>query len=202
MVQIGQSSPQQWSEYFTAAYMGSPPPTRWSTQRANGQYKDHLVGQLTTLVTSIASMDWVKIWKKLPLRIYNRPSSLQELLAELTMKSQNIPFVNPQFISVLKIYTFLYDTKVFLISFLTSRRPYGEYGEFRVPAALFDSGSLLGTNIGQQHCKHQQRLSALEINLNRFQMLWTRGPERTISVKYEVIPHMKQATEDIMGIER
>ena len=28
--------------------MGLPPPTRWSTQRANGQYKDHLVGQLTT----------------------------------------------------------------------------------------------------------------------------------------------------------
>ena len=47
MVQIDQSSPQQWSEYFTAAYMGLPPPTRWSTQRANGQYKDHLIGQLT-----------------------------------------------------------------------------------------------------------------------------------------------------------
>ena len=32
--------------------MGLPPPTRWSTQRANGQYKDHLVGQLTmTLLT-------------------------------------------------------------------------------------------------------------------------------------------------------
>ena len=48
MVQIDQSSPQQWSEYFTAAHMGLPPPTRWSIQRANGQYRDHLVGQLTT----------------------------------------------------------------------------------------------------------------------------------------------------------
>ena len=47
MGQIGHSSPQQWSEEFTAAYMGLPPPTRWSVQRANGKYKDHLVGQLT-----------------------------------------------------------------------------------------------------------------------------------------------------------
>ena len=30
LVQIGQCSPQQWSEYFTAAYMGFPPPTRLS----------------------------------------------------------------------------------------------------------------------------------------------------------------------------
>ena len=29
--------------------MGFPPPTRWSIQRANGQYRDHLVGQLTNL---------------------------------------------------------------------------------------------------------------------------------------------------------
>ena len=49
MVQIDQSSPQQWSEYFTAAHMGFPPPTRWSIQRANEQYRDHLVGQLTNL---------------------------------------------------------------------------------------------------------------------------------------------------------
>ena len=49
MGQIGHSSPQQWSEEFTAAYMGLPPPTRWSIQRANGKYKDHLVGQLTTI---------------------------------------------------------------------------------------------------------------------------------------------------------
>ena len=48
MGQIGHSSPQQWSKEFTAAYMGSPPPTRWSIQRANGKYKDHLVGQLTS----------------------------------------------------------------------------------------------------------------------------------------------------------
>ena len=48
MGQIGHSSPQQWSEEFTAAYMGSPPPTRWSIQRANGKYKDHLAGQLTS----------------------------------------------------------------------------------------------------------------------------------------------------------
>ena len=47
MGQIGHSSPQQESEEFTAAYMGSPPPTRWSIQRANGKYKDHLVGQLS-----------------------------------------------------------------------------------------------------------------------------------------------------------
>ena len=49
MGQIGHSSPQQWSEEFTAAYMGSPPPTRWSIQRANGKYKDHLDGQLTSV---------------------------------------------------------------------------------------------------------------------------------------------------------
>ena len=49
MGQIGHSSPQQWSEEFTAAYMGLPPPTRWSVQRANGKYKDHLDGQLTKL---------------------------------------------------------------------------------------------------------------------------------------------------------
>ena len=49
LVQIDQSSPQQWSEYFTAAHMGFPPPTR-SIQRANGQYRDHLVGQLTTTI--------------------------------------------------------------------------------------------------------------------------------------------------------
>ena len=35
-----------------------------------------------TLATSIASMDWVKIWKSC-CRIYSRPSSLQELLSEL-----------------------------------------------------------------------------------------------------------------------
>ena len=47
MVQIDQSCPQQWSELFTAAYRGLPPPTRWSTQIANGKYKDHRVGLLT-----------------------------------------------------------------------------------------------------------------------------------------------------------
>ena len=40
--------PQQWSEENTAAYMGSPPLTGWSRQRANDRYKDHLDGQLTT----------------------------------------------------------------------------------------------------------------------------------------------------------
>ena len=38
-----------------------------------------------TLVTSIASMNWVKIWKGglIDIYMYNRPSSLQELLSEL-----------------------------------------------------------------------------------------------------------------------
>ena len=41
-----------------------------------------------TLVTSIASMDWMKIWKSgLDIYMYNRPSSLQELLSELTKSS-------------------------------------------------------------------------------------------------------------------
>ena len=39
LVQNGHSSPQQWSEQFTGAYMGSPPPTRWSIF--------HLFGQLS-----------------------------------------------------------------------------------------------------------------------------------------------------------
>ena len=69
MVQIDQSSPQQWSEYFTAAYMGLPPPTRWSTQRANGQYKDHLVGQLTTVALSF-KVPYALNWG--PLRCYPR----------------------------------------------------------------------------------------------------------------------------------
>ena len=42
-----------------------------------------------TLVTSIASRDWVKIWKSgwiyIYIYIYNRPSSVQELLSELTI---------------------------------------------------------------------------------------------------------------------
>ena len=63
LVQIDQSSPQQWSEYFTAAYMGLPPPTRWSTQRANGQYKDHLVGQLTTSIATCILMLYNCLWK-------------------------------------------------------------------------------------------------------------------------------------------
>ena len=42
-----QSSPQHWSEENTAAYMGLPPPTRWSTKGANGQYKDNLDGHLS-----------------------------------------------------------------------------------------------------------------------------------------------------------
>ena len=61
MVKIGQSRPQQWSEYFTAAYMGFPPPTRWSMQRANGKYKDHLVGQLTTQVLTMCKN--YKFWR-------------------------------------------------------------------------------------------------------------------------------------------
>ena len=36
LVQIDQSSPQQWSEYFTAAHMGFPPPT-------DDQYKEPMV---------------------------------------------------------------------------------------------------------------------------------------------------------------
>ena len=38
--QNGHSSPQQWSDQSTDAYMGLPPPTRWSIF--------HLVGRLTT----------------------------------------------------------------------------------------------------------------------------------------------------------
>ena len=79
MGQIGHSSPQQWSEEFTAAYMGSPPPTRWSIQRANGKYKDHLVGQLTTisLSSSYITMHSRTIPKLflLCLTVLNSPSS-------------------------------------------------------------------------------------------------------------------------------
>ena len=46
MVQNDQHGPQQWSEENTAAYKGSPPPNRLSTQRANDRYKDRLDGQL------------------------------------------------------------------------------------------------------------------------------------------------------------
>ena len=35
--------------------MGFPPATRWSIQRANGRYRDHLVGQRTGLI-----LDWMK----------------------------------------------------------------------------------------------------------------------------------------------
>ena len=39
--------PSQRSQENTAAYMEYQPPTRWSRQRANDRYKDHLDGQLT-----------------------------------------------------------------------------------------------------------------------------------------------------------
>ena len=46
--QNGHSSPQQWSEQSTDAHRGLPPPTRWSSQKSKYQYRDHLVGRLTT----------------------------------------------------------------------------------------------------------------------------------------------------------
>ena len=38
--------------------MGSPPPTRWSRQRANDRYKDHLNGQLTNNCLALSVTDW------------------------------------------------------------------------------------------------------------------------------------------------
>ena len=47
MVKNNRPGSERWSEENTAAYMGSPPPTRRSRQSANDRYKDHLDGQLT-----------------------------------------------------------------------------------------------------------------------------------------------------------
>ena len=41
----------QWPTQFTTPLMmGLPPPTRWSIQIPKGQYRDHLVGQLTSTI--------------------------------------------------------------------------------------------------------------------------------------------------------
>ena len=55
LVQNGHSSPQQWSEQSTGAYMGSPPPTRWSTQKYKYQEQRSSSRQLTTFWGSSSS---------------------------------------------------------------------------------------------------------------------------------------------------